>query len=703
MTPKERHAELTAILVQADIDYHQKDAPVIADPDYDAMKRELLAIEVVHPEFATVESPSAKVGAPVLDGFSQIRHVIPMLSLENAFGLEEMGEFESRCGGEARFVAEPKIDGLALAITYIDGNLAFAATRGDGETGEDVTANVMTIADIPHVLKSPVDLAGTRIEIRGEVYMKKSVLAALNADLAARGAKLLANPRNAAAGALRQKDPEITRKRQLSFFAYGWGVMEDVSMATTQSGMMAQIRAWGFPLNDFSRLCGDLPGLLAHYQTILAARPGLDYEIDGMVAKVDDLVAQKRLGFRSTTPRWAIAWKFPAERVWTRLEAIDVQIGRTGAISPVARVTPVSVGGVTVSNATLHNLDYIHGRDSKGQPIRDGKDLRVGDLVEIYRAGDVIPKVGDVDLSARPADATAWIAPSTCPECGSEIEIEGSVHFCTGGLGCPAQAQERLVHLISRDGLDIDGFGPKQVEFFSPASGGEAGRLTVESPVDIFTLKARDAMLASRLGIPGGSWLAVQPGWGKASAEKLYRAIEQSRHVNFAKLLFALGLRHVGEGTASLIARSFLNWDDFSLAAHQVSEGNSDAIARFLAISGIGGAVTASLAHSFGPGVERDIISALVQQLEIQGEDAPKTEGSAVVGKTVVFTGTLEKMGRSEAKKQAEGLGAKVAGSVSSKTDILVAGPGAGSKLKDAEKHGVTIMSEAEWLTLIGA
>lgn len=694
-----RHAELVGILAQANVDYHQKDAPVLSDAEYDMLKRELLAIEADEPDLATSESPSQQIGAAPAEGFSEVVHRVPMLSLGNSFEDEDIASFQRQVAPVTEFVAEPKIDGLALSLLYVDGRLVQAATRGDGKFGEDVTQNAMTIADIPHALDDTKDLSGTVIEVRGEAYMSHDVFASLNAANAAEGKKLIANPRNGAAGSLRQMNPEVTRARRLSFFAYGWGYLEGISLAATQWDMMSEIASWGFIVHPGRRLCRSATELQEHYRDMQRQRPTLGHDIDGMVVKVNDISAQQQLGFRSTTPRWATAWKFPAERVWTRLESIGVQVGRTGALAPVARVTPVSVGGVTVSNATLHNLDYIRGRASDGSLIREGKDLRAGDRVEIYRAGDVIPKVGDVDLSARQADAMEWSFPDNCPECGSPVRVKGSTHFCTGGMACSAQAQGRLVHFISRDAMDIDGFGEKQVEFFAPSTG--RIRLTVSEPAEIFTLQARDAELADRMGIAGGSWLAVQPGWGATSAKKLFAAISKSRKVPFAKLLFALGLPQIGEGTSSRIARSFLEWGEFMSTARAVAAGDAAAIARFHAIADVGSTVTDSLSVSFAPGGELEAIEALIAHLDVIPEKAPVTTGSSVSGLTIVFTGTLETMDRKAAKTQAESLGAKVSGSVSAKTNILVAGPGAGSKADAAAKLGIRILTEAEWLELI--
>lgn len=693
MSNKARHEELVRIIQQANTDYHMKDAPTMSDADYDALVQELKQIEKLEPALSDAGSLTLGVGAPAEDGFGKIAHEIPMLSLANAFTEDDMADFI----GDTEYLAEPKIDGLALSITYVGGKLVHAGTRGDGAIGEDVTANVMEIDDIPKMLPAGSQLSQGKVEIRGEVYMSHATFKALNDVAEANGTKLLANPRNAAAGSLRQLDAKVTRDRKLSFFAYGWGVLDGNHKLDTQAAMMAQIAAAGFKVNEHLMVCKSYEEIRKHYNDILDQRADLGYDIDGVVIKVNSLKEQERLGFRSTTPRWAIAWKFPAERVWTTLEAIDIQVGRTGALSPVARLKPVSVGGVMVSNATLHNLDYIQGRASNGAAIRGGVDIRVGDMVSIYRAGDVIPKVGGVDLSRRPADAVAFEFPQSCPECGGACIQEGSTYICTGGLNCPAQIRERLVHLVSRAGLNIDGFGEKQVAFFL-----ECDVLRVILPVDIFQLAYNDCHYAEKHGLEGGSWLATQEGWGKVSARKLFDAIEKARDVDFARFLYAVGIRHIGEGTSSLIAREYLSFGAFLEAARAIAAGDLAARERLLSISGIGETVANTIQHSFGPKGDYHLITQLAEEMSIKDEQPPKTEGSNIAGLTVVFTGALEKMSRSEAKKQAEALGAKVSGSVSAKTNILVAGPGAGSKMADAQKHGVKVMSEQEWLDMVG-
>jgi DNA ligase (NAD+) len=679
-------------IAEANRAYHAEDAPEITDAEYDALKRRNADIEARFPDLKRADSPTEQVGAPLADGFAKVRHDVRMLSLENAFELTEVAEFDDRVrkylglSPEAPllYTAEPKIDGLSLSLRYESGVLVRAATRGDGETGENVTENARTIADIPQALSGAPDL----LEVRGEVYMAHADFAALNARQAAVGEKIFANPRNAAAGSLRQLDAAITAARPLRFFAYAWGALSE-PLAETQSGAIARLKSLGFPTNPLTQACDGPEALLEQYRRIEAQRATLGYDIDGVVYKVDDLALQRRLGFRSSTPRWAIAHKFPAELAWTRLEAIDIQVGRTGALSPVARLTPVTVGGVVVANATLHNEDYIAGQDSRGAPIRGGRDIRVGDWVQVYRAGDVIPKIADVDLARRPDDAPPYAFPETCPRCGSDAirEAGDSVRRCTGGLICPAQAVERLKHFVSRAAFDIEGLGAKQVEAFY-----EDG--WIRTPADIFTLRDRFGS--------GLQQLKNREGWGTKSAENLFAAIDDKRRIPLNRLIFALGMRHVGEVSASLLANHYHGWAAFEAAmtAAKVSEGPD--WAELTAIDGVGDVLATSVVMTFQQERERQAIDALVTHLQVQDVAARAPVDSAVAGKTVVFTGTLERMTRAEAKARAEALGAKVAGSVSAKTDYLVAGPGAGSKATKAADLGVTVIDEDAWLALIG-
>ncbi|MBR9649780.1 NAD-dependent DNA ligase LigA [Thalassobius aquimarinus] len=792
MNEAEAKAELerlSGLLSQANIAYHGKDAPEISDAEYDALKRRNAAIEDRFPHLKRTDSPTDQVGAAPVEGFGKITHAVRMMSLGNAFEDEDVQEFDDfirkylgRGADAVAYTAEPKIDGLSLSLRYEGGRLIQAATRGDGEVGENVTENARTIADIPQVLTG----APETLEVRGEVYMSHADFEALNDRQAERGDKVFANPRNAAAGSLRQLNPEITRERPLKFFAYGWGELSE-PLADTQKGAIDRLAALGFQTNELTRLCDGVGDMIDHYRMIEQKRATLGYDIDGVVYKVNDLSLQSRLGFRSTTPRWAIAHKFPAELAWTRLEAIDIQVGRTGALSPVARLTPVTVGGVVVSNATLHNEDYIAGRDSKGAEIRGGKDIRVGDWVQVYRAGDVIPKLADVDISKRPDDAVPYVFPTRCPECGSDaVREEGdAVRRCSGGIICPAQAVEKLKHFVSRAAFDIEGLGAKQVEYFYYTC-----RIT--DPADIFRLQARDgdpdqltadphdrirqqlsdperrAELLDKLaemlrasGVPvdeqdvdhvisgvrhlAGKPLAQVKGWGEKSAQNLFAAIDERRSVPLNRVIFALGIRHVGEVGASDLARHYSTWAamiealdaarpalerhlkaEAAVAAERAEAARDGRRARItdtrakvwaedpapsrearaawddlVGVDGIGTTVAVALVTAFTQAAERASIDRLVAELDIQPVEAPETAGSPVAGKTVVFTGTLEKMTRAEAKARAEALGAKVSGSVSKKTDLLVAGPGAGSKAKKAAELGVETIDEDAWLAMI--
>ncbi|MEC3860212.1 NAD-dependent DNA ligase LigA [Mesobacterium sp. TK19101] len=731
-------ARLAHLLARANEAYHGQDAPEISDADYDRLKKRNAAIEDRFPELKRDDSPSEQVGAAPADGFAKVTHAVRMLSLGNAFEDADVAEFDNRIrrylnlsdDAPLAYTAEPKIDGLSLSLRYEGGQLVAAATRGDGTVGENVTANARTIADIPETL---IGAPGV-LEVRGEVYMSHADFEALNARQTERGGKTFANPRNAAAGSLRQLDSAITASRPLRFFAYAWGEVS-APLARTQSGAIQRLAQLGFQTNPLTALCDGPRDMLAHYRKIEAQRATLGYDIDGVVYKVDDLALQGRLGFRSTTPRWAIAHKFPAELAWTRLEKIEIQVGRTGALSPVARLAPVTVGGVVVSNATLHNEDYIAGRDAKGQPIRGGKDIREGDWVQVYRAGDVIPKVADVDLSKRPDDAQPFAFPSVCPECGSEAVREDgdAVRRCSGGLICPAQAVEKLKHFVSRAAFDIEGLGAKQVEQFYADE-----VLPIREPADIFTLRDRDAANLSKL--------KNRDGWGEKSANNLFAAIDDRRRIDLNRIIFSLGIRHAGEVVAMDLARHYGTWEALTtaldrahpaleryLAAEQAvtreraaaeAEGRRARISEtrnkiwqddpavpvaaraawddLVGVDGIGATVAVALVTAFAQGAERASIDRLVAHLDIQPVAAPTDAGSPVAGKTVVFTGTLELMTRAEAKARAEALGAKVSGSVSGKTDIVVAGPGAGSKEQKARELGVQVLDEAGWLALIG-
>jgi DNA ligase (NAD+) len=701
-------ARLAEQLAEANRAYHGEDAPVMDDATFDLLKRRNADIEARFPHLKRADSPTDQIGAPATDGFAKVAHAQRMMSLGNAFDDVDVEGFVDGIRrylglppeAPLAFTAEPKIDGLSLSLRYEKGQLVQAATRGDGEVGENVTANARTIDDIPTRLGGAPDV----LEVRGEVYMSHDDFAALNDRQQTSGGKSFANPRNAAAGSLRQLDAEITRARPLRFFAYAWGALSE-PLSDTQSGALARLSDLGFVTNPLTTLCADLAGMLAHYREIEARRATLGYDIDGVVYKVDDLAYQARLGFRSTTPRWAIAHKFPAELAWTRLEAIDIQVGRTGALSPVARLAPVTVGGVVVSNATLHNEDYIAGRDAQGGTIRDGKDIRVGDWVQVYRAGDVIPKVADVDLSRRPEGAQPYAFPTTCPRCQSAAirEPGDAVRRCTGGLICPAQAVEKLKHFVSRAAFDIEGLGAKQVEQFH-ADG------WIAEPADIFCLEERYGN--------GLQQLKNREGWGEKSASNLFRAIAEKRRIPLARLIFALGLRHVGEVAAATLARHYGTWGALAEAVDRAAQEpafcaadakarkaalpDSPAWADLTGIDGIGDVLAEALVTSLSQEAERASIDRLVAMLDIEPAEPVAAADSPVAGKTVVFTGTLEKMTRAEAKARAEALGAKVSGSVSAKTDLLVAGPGAGSKATKAAQLGVETIDEDGWLALIG-
>ncbi|CCD88744.1 DNA ligase (Polydeoxyribonucleotide synthase [NAD+]) [Bradyrhizobium sp. ORS 285] len=677
--------------------YYQDDAPKISDAAYDELRRRFNAIETRFPELVSTESPSQKVGAAPSGRFKKVRHAVPMLSLDNAFAEEDVRDFVGRIarflklGDDDRvdFSAEPKIDGLSMSLRYEDGELVTAATRGDGAEGEDVTANIRTLKDVPQRLhgRNLPDIC----EIRGEVYMTKQAFLALNERQKEAGDTIFANPRNSAAGSLRQKDPTITASRPLGFFAYAWGEMSAMP-AETQSGMIKWFEHCGFTTNPLTRLCHSVEELIAFHRSIEEQRAELDYDIDGVVYKVDRIDWQERLGFVSRTPRWGIAHKFPAERAMTVLKDIEIQVGRTGSFTPVGKLEPVGVGGVIVQNVTLHNEDYIKGIGNKGEVLREGRDIRIGDTVVIQRAGDVIPQVVDVLIDKRPADAEEFHFPKKCP-CSLHTDVvreetaageEGSRARCTGEFACPYQKIEHLKLFASRRAFDIDGLGEKQIQFFFDEG-------WVKEPSDIFTLQKRNAKLK----------LEEVEGYGETSVRNLFNAIDARREIALERFIYALGMRHVGETTALALARGYGSWDAFHDACLKVAAEDEEAIAEMDALDQIGDTVIKSVAAYFREDHNRGIVERLTQEVKILDAEKPK-RNSPIATKTVVFTGTLEKMTRDEAKATAERLGAKVSGSVSKKTDYVVAGPGAGSKLKDAEKHGVKVLTEDEWLQLIG-
>ncbi|MGL5138649.1 MAG: NAD-dependent DNA ligase LigA [Beijerinckiaceae bacterium] len=679
------HAALAAEIAGHDQRYHQEDAPIVSDAAYDALRRKLMSLEALHPEL----KPATEIGAAPASRFAKVRHAVPMLSLDNCFTDEDAADFVERVrrflnlAEPPAFTAEPKIDGLSCAIRYEGGKLVRAATRGDGAEGEDVTANVMTIAEIPHRLVGS-DWPDV-LEVRGEIYLSHADFAALNAAQEAAGDKIFANPRNAAAGSLRQLDASITARRPLRFFAYAWGEMSAMP-AETQLGMVQAFARFGLPTNPRMRLCADLAALLAVYRGIEAERANLGYDIDGVVYKVNDLALQARLGFVSRAPRWASAHKFPAEKATTLLEAIELQVGRTGALTPVAKLRPVTVGGVVVSNATLHNAEEVARLD-----------VRVGDTVTVQRAGDVIPQVLGVVMEKRLADAAPFVFPEVCP-CALRTAVvkeeiatggESKVRRCSGEFACPHQQVEHLKHFVSRRAFDIEGLGEKQIAFFF-----HDPDLPVKTPAEIFTLAARDAAEPIKK-------LKNKEGFGDTSVRNLFAAIEQRRDIGLDRFIFALGIRHVGETTARVMARHYGEWPAFEAASLKVSGGDEEARAEMDAIDQVGETVIDAVGAYFAEPRNRAIVDRLVGELRIAVAEKPQAD-TAVAGKTVVFTGSLEKMTRDEAKAMAERLGAKVSGSVSKKTDIVVAGPGAGSKLKAATELGLRVMSEDEWLALVG-
>jgi DNA ligase (NAD+) len=694
LTEAEAKAELKRLageIAHHDALYYRKDAPEISDADYDALRERNAAIEARFPSLVRPDSPSRRVGAAPVEAFGKVRHAVPMLSLGNAFTDEDIADFIARvrrflglgADAEIEVTAEPKIDGLSISLTYERGRLVQAATRGDGIEGENVTNNVMTIRQVPHRL-SGKDVPGL-IEVRGEIYLAHADFEKLNAEQAASGGKIFANPRNAAAGSLRQLDSSITARRPLRFFAHGWGAGK--LPGRTQSGVYETFARWGLPLNPLFRVCKGSSEILGFYRKMAEQRASLGYDIDGVVYKVNRLDLQERLGFVSRAPRWALAHKFPPQEAMTRLNDIEIQVGRTGALTPAAKLEPVTVGGVVVSSATLHNEDEIAR-----------KDVRIGDTVIVRRAGDVIPQIVGVVKEKRPKGAKPYKFPQVCPVCGSLAVREADeatgrtdvVRRCTGGLICPAQAKERLKHFVSRNAFDIEGLGEKQIELFY-----DEGRIM--QPADIFTLAARDARL------PADKHLAEKKGFGERSVEKLFAAIEARRKIGLDRFIYALGIRHIGETTARDLARALGTFEAFRAAALAAAEGgkDSEAYGELDNIEGIGETVVDALIAFFSEPHNLQALDDLLAQVAVQPFVRTRAAASAVSDKVVVFTGTLEKMTRSEAKALAERLGAKVTGSVSAKTDYVVAGSDAGSKLTKARELGVKVLTEEEWLKLV--
>jgi DNA ligase (NAD+) len=700
LTAAQAKAELKRLAYEIALNdkrYYQEDAPEITDAAYDALRERNAAIEKRFPHLISSDSPSKRVGAAPTGRFKKVRHAVSMLSLDNAMAEQDVVDFVARIRrflklGEHEkitFSAEPKIDGLSMSLRYEHGELAVAATRGDGSEGEDVTTNIRTLKDVPQHLKGhrlPVV-----VEVRGEVYMTKADFLKLNERQKAAGEQIFANPRNSAAGSLRQKDPRVTASRPLGFFAYAWGEMSEMP-ADTQSGMVKWFKSCGFDTNPLTKLCHSLDELVAFHRHIEERRAELAYDIDGVVYKVDRLDWQERLGFVSRSPRWAIAHKFPAEHATTVLKDIEIQIGRTGALTPVGKLEPVGVGGVIVQNVTLHNEDYIKGIGGDGEPIRSGHDLRIGDTVIIQRAGDVIPQVVDVVIKKRPHNTKLYRFPTKCP-CPLHTPVvrettatgeEGARSFCTGEFACPFQKIEHLKLFASRGAFDIEGLGEKQIELFF-----EKG--WIKEPADIFTFEERNNKIK----------LEEEEGYGETSVRNLFNAIAQRRKISLDRFIFALGMRHVGETTARALARGYGSWKAFHDACLKIAKGDEEATVEMDALDQIGDTVIDSIKDYFGESHNKGIVERLTKHVEILDVARPSTR-SKIAGKTVVFTGALEKMTREEAKAQAERLGAHASGSVSKKTDFVVAGPGAGSKLSDAKKLSIKVLSEEEWLKLVG-
>lgn len=677
---KAQHKKIADAIRAADKAYYQDDAPVLSDADYDDLRKNLLRIEEEYPELITADSPSQKVGVAPARGFKKISHVTPMLSLSNVFSEEDAADFLTRIARflsvdnseDIELVAEPKIDGLSCNLLYENGDLIWAATRGDGATGEDITDNIRTIAAIPSRLKGQKNLPA-RIEIRGEIYMGYDDFLALNAAQKNQGKDVFANPRNAAAGSIRQLDVSITAQRKLRFYAYAIGAHEGISFET-QEDILQQLRNWGFDIQDYIvKICG-LESLMGNYDRLSESRNDLGYDIDGIVYKVNRLDWQQRLGFVSRAPRWATAHKFPAEQAVTQLLDIDIQVGRTGALTPVARLDPITVGGVVVSNATLHNEDEIFR-----------KDVRIGDHVIVQRAGDVIPQIVGPILDRRSAEAVPYQFLDHCPVCGSyAARAEGeAVRRCTGGLVCDAQALARLKHFVSRKGMDIDGLGGETIESFY-AEG------LLHNPVDIYTLFDRNASFDPPL--------AERKGWGELSASNLFTSIDRSKIISFNRFLYALGIRQIGEVTAKKLAQIYGDIQNLQDTMILAQDHSSEAYLDLIALDDVGPSTAQDLIDFFAEAHNIEIVQELSRILDIQAVENVQESDSIFSGKILVFTGTLSQMSRQEAKAKAESLGAKVTGSVSKKTDFLIAGADSGSKLKKAQELGVEILSEDEWI-----
>ena len=677
---KKELEHLAKEIAKADTSYYQNDDPYLSDAEYDRLKHRNLDIEAKFPELIRADTPSLRVGAKVNSGFKKVTHSFPMLSLGDVFSIEEVNDFVMtvkrflNTAEDIAFLSEPKIDGLSFSARYENGIFVKGATRGDGTTGEDITENLRTIKQLP--LKLPAGVPDV-LEVRGEVYMSKSDFLALNEKYALEGKKTFANPRNAAAGSLRQLDPKITAERNLSLFAYTWGEVSE-RIWNTQEEFFNYLKDWGFPINPHNKLCYNLKEVDDNFNHLMEIRASLPYDIDGIVHKVNSIDLQERLGFLTRTPRWAIAHKFPAEQALTTINDIRIQVGRTGALTPVADLEPVNVGGVIVSHATLHNEDEIKR-----------KDIRIGDTVIIQRAGDVIPQVVGVKLEKRPADAKEFVFPTTCPICGSHAirEEDEAVRRCTGGLSCPAQTIECIIHFVSRDAFDITGLGDKIVEDFYNEG-------ILKNPSDIFTLEERnggDDLFSSAQGLH----LERKEGWGRKSVDNLFTAINEKRKISLPRFIYALGIRQVGTATALLIAKNYKNFNTF------MADMKAKETAHIVSIDGIGASMATDMVEFFQEPQNIEVIEKLLKQITIEEFIDDSRNDSPISGKTVVFTGTLQKMTRSEAKAKALSLGAKVAGSVSKNTDYVIVGTDAGSKAKTAQELGIKMLSEEDFLILV--
>ncbi len=706
---KQRIDELTRLIEEANTAYHDNDTPIMEDPEYDQLKLELIKLERLYPQYKHLNSPTDKVGGGTKKGFRKVKHAQKMLSLDNAFANEDIVEFEKRIkrflGLEEEYVmhyvAETKLDGLALSLTYMDGVLIQAATRGGGEEGEDVTNNVLTIRSIPTRLKSGLGL----MEVRGEVFMEKDEFAELNKkqkELIKRiedegkktSLKPYLNPRNAAAGSIRQLDREITRSRNLSFLAHGWGKLS-TPLGNHLWDAMNNLESMGIPVIKDRKVCKGSKDLVAYYESVLHKRSDLPFDIDGVVFKVNDLSLQQRLGNSTTSPRWAIAYKLPPEKVWTTLEDIEIQVGRTGSLSPVGKLKKVMVGGVNVSSVTLHNEDFINGFDSKGDIIRDGKDIRIGDTVEVYRSGDVIPRIADVDISKRKRESPKFTFPDRCPVCNSEVvRPEGeAIHRCTGEYKCEAQVLGKLQYFVSIDGLNFDGLGTKMITQLYHRKFEGNGRRWLENPGDIFRLEKN--LIANEIV------LADEEHWGERSTQELFAEIERKRTVSLSKLLTALGIRHLGSKNSQHLADHYQTWDKFSEALSKASSREGESWDELTSIGGLGETIANSLIESFQNPVFQVWLDSLIPELAILDPQLSDQEATAISGKSLVFTGKLEKMTRKEAQIKAESLGARVYSAVSKNIDLVIAGPGSGSKSKKANELGVKVINEEDWLELI--